>query len=165
MLPALIIVFREVIEAGLVIGIVLATARGVHGGVAWVGLGVLGRRRRRLSGGRLRRRARRGLRRIRAGPVQRRRPDRSRANARLAQRVDGAARTRHRGRGEGGRRCGRCGTPTMTALAVVVGIAVLREGAEGVLFLYGIAVSAARRSPPWRLAVRSACCSAAPSPR
>src|SRR5512144_3037576 len=42
MLPALIIVFREVIEAGLVIGIVLATARGVHGGVAWVGLGVLG---------------------------------------------------------------------------------------------------------------------------
>src|SRR5512144_43365 len=42
MLAALIIVFREVIEAGLVIGIVLATARGVHGGVAWVGLGVLG---------------------------------------------------------------------------------------------------------------------------
>jgi hypothetical protein len=41
MLAALIIVFREVIEAGLVIGIVLATARGVHGRVAWVGVGVL----------------------------------------------------------------------------------------------------------------------------
>jgi Cupredoxin-like domain/Iron permease FTR1 family len=41
MLATLIIVFREVIEAGLVIGIVLATARGVHGRVAWVGVGVL----------------------------------------------------------------------------------------------------------------------------
>jgi high-affinity iron transporter len=41
MLAALIIVFREVIEAGLVIGIVLATARGVHGRVAWAGVGVL----------------------------------------------------------------------------------------------------------------------------
>ena len=41
MVAALIIVFREVIEAGLVIGIVLATARGVHGRIAWVGAGVL----------------------------------------------------------------------------------------------------------------------------
>ena len=41
MLGALIIVFREVIEAGLVIGIVLAATRGIAGRGWWVTLGVL----------------------------------------------------------------------------------------------------------------------------
>ncbi|HEY4857296.1 MAG TPA: FTR1 family protein, partial [Xanthobacteraceae bacterium] len=41
MLGALIIVFREVIEAGLIIGIVLAVTRGVPGRGRWVGAGVL----------------------------------------------------------------------------------------------------------------------------
>jgi high-affinity iron transporter len=41
MLGALIIVFREVIEAGLIIGIVLAVTRGVPGRGVWVGAGVL----------------------------------------------------------------------------------------------------------------------------
>ena len=38
MLAALIIVFRESMEAGLVIGIVLAATRGVAGRGLWVGL-------------------------------------------------------------------------------------------------------------------------------
>jgi high-affinity iron transporter len=41
MLGALIIVFREVIEAGLIIGIVLAVTRGVPGRGQWVTAGVL----------------------------------------------------------------------------------------------------------------------------
>jgi high-affinity iron transporter len=40
MLGALVIVFREAIEAGLIIGIVLAATRGVHDRGAWVGLGI-----------------------------------------------------------------------------------------------------------------------------
>ncbi len=41
MLGALIIVFREVIEAGLVVGIVLAATRGIAGRGWWVALGIL----------------------------------------------------------------------------------------------------------------------------
>jgi high-affinity iron transporter len=41
MLGALIIVFREVIEAGLVVGIVLAATRGIPGRGWWVALGTL----------------------------------------------------------------------------------------------------------------------------
>lgn len=41
MLAALIIVFREVLEAGLIIGVVLAASRGVPGRGTAVGLGVL----------------------------------------------------------------------------------------------------------------------------
>src|SRR5262245_23304139 len=40
MLGALVIVFREVLEAGLIIGIVLAATRGAPDRGAWVGLGV-----------------------------------------------------------------------------------------------------------------------------
>lgn len=41
MLGALVIVFREVIEAGLIIGIVLAVTRGIPGRGVWVAAGVL----------------------------------------------------------------------------------------------------------------------------
>jgi high-affinity iron transporter len=41
MLGALVIVFREVVEAGLVIGIVLAATRGIPGRGWWVSLGIL----------------------------------------------------------------------------------------------------------------------------
>ncbi len=41
MLAALVIVFREVLEAGLIIGVVLAASRGVHGRNGAVALGVL----------------------------------------------------------------------------------------------------------------------------
>ena len=42
MLAALVIVFREIIEAGLVVGIVLAATRGVPRRGLWVGYGILG---------------------------------------------------------------------------------------------------------------------------
>ena len=42
MLATLIIIFREVIEAGLIVGIVLAATKGVPGRSLWVALGVLG---------------------------------------------------------------------------------------------------------------------------
>lgn len=41
MLAALVIVFREVLEAGLIIGVVLAASRGVHGRNGAVALGLL----------------------------------------------------------------------------------------------------------------------------
>src|SRR3984893_13832701 len=41
MFGALIIVFREVIEAGLIVGIVLAATRGIGGRGYWVAAGVL----------------------------------------------------------------------------------------------------------------------------
>jgi high-affinity iron transporter len=41
MLAALVIVFREVLEAGLIIGVVLAASRGVHARTTAVSLGVL----------------------------------------------------------------------------------------------------------------------------
>ena len=40
MLATLVIVFREVIEAGLIIGIVLAATKGVSGRSYWVSLGI-----------------------------------------------------------------------------------------------------------------------------
>ena len=42
MLGALVIVFREVIEAGLIVGIVMAATRGVAGRGRWIGIGVGG---------------------------------------------------------------------------------------------------------------------------
>ena len=42
MLGALIIVFREVIEAGLIVGIVMAATRGVPTRGRWIGFGILG---------------------------------------------------------------------------------------------------------------------------
>ena len=41
MLGALIIVFREVIEAGLIIGIVMAATRGVPTRGRWISIGVI----------------------------------------------------------------------------------------------------------------------------
>src|SRR5215210_4702421 len=42
MLGALIIVFREVIEAGLIVGITMAVTRGIAGRGSWIGAGVAG---------------------------------------------------------------------------------------------------------------------------
>jgi high-affinity iron transporter len=138
MLGALVIVFREVLEAGLIIGIVLAATRGVPDRGAWVGLGV-------------------GLGALGAGII-----------ALFAEAISGAFEgsgqellnasvlgaavvmlmwhnawmARH-GR-EMAAQIGAVGEAVMagrrpmTALAVVVGLAVLREGSEVVLFLYGI---------------------------
>ncbi|WP_238121499.1 MULTISPECIES: FTR1 family iron permease [unclassified Xanthobacter] len=42
MLAALLVVFREVLEAGIVIGVVLAASEGIHGRGLWISAGVLG---------------------------------------------------------------------------------------------------------------------------
>jgi high-affinity iron transporter len=138
MLGALIIVFREVIEAGLIIGIVLAATRGVRERGAWVGLGI-------------------GLGTLGAGVVALFAEAISNAFEGAGQEllnasVLGAAVVMLMWHNAWMARHGRemtvemaavgeavtTGKRPMTALAVVVGLAVLREGSEVVLFLYGI---------------------------
>jgi high-affinity iron transporter len=137
-LAALIIVFREVFEAGLIVGIVLAVTRTVPHRNAWIGGGVLA-----------------GvfaacLVAIFAGAL-------SNLFAGMGQEVFNAAilalavvmltwhnvwMARHGAElASELREAGRAvveGSKSLLALAVVVGVAVLREGSEVVLFLYGV---------------------------
>ena len=141
MLASLVIVFREVFEAGLIVGIVLAATRGIAGRGAWIAggiaAGVLGA----------------SLLAAFAGALEA-------AFAGSGQEVFNACilmaavvmlgwhqiwMASH-GRQMAGemKAMGRdvaAGRRSLLAMAVVVAVAVLREGAEVVLFLYGIAVS------------------------
>jgi high-affinity iron transporter len=137
-LGALVIVFREVVEAGLIIGIVLAATRGVPGRAGVVALGIAG-----------------GI--VGAGVV-------ALFAERISEAFEGSGQellnasvlgaavlmltwhnawmARH-GRDMAADMMAvgsavREGHRPLTALALVVGLAVLREGAEIVLFLYGI---------------------------
>jgi high-affinity iron transporter len=141
MIGALIIVFREVIEAGLIVGIVFAATRTVAGSRQWISGGVVAG----ILGSCL----------VAA------------FTSSLAQAFDGFGQeifnaailavavimltwhniwmSRH-GRSLAGelKQAGREvleGRKPLLALAVVVGAAVLREGSEIVLFLYGVAIS------------------------
>ena len=141
MAGALIIVLREAVEAGLIIGIVLAVTRGMPSRTCYVAGGI--------SGGLLGAALVAGF----AGAL-------SNALAGAGQEVFNAAvlgiavimlawhniwMARHgRQMSEDVRRLGRdvvSGARSLTALAVVVGVAVLREGSEVVLFLYGVVIS------------------------
>jgi high-affinity iron transporter len=150
-LAALIIVFREVFEAGLIIGIVLAVTRSVPGRNQWIGGGVLA-----------------GVLAacvvaIFAGAI-------SHLFAGMGQEVFNAAilciavvmltwhnvwMARHGSEMAGElRAAGQAvaeGKKSLLALAVVVGVAVLREGSEVVLFLYG--VLAASEDSSWSVAL------------
>ena len=143
MLGALIIVFREVIEAGLIVGIVMAATRGVAGRGRWINLGIAG-----------------GV--LGAGIV-------AGFAGVISQAFEGAGQelfnasilgiavvmlmwhnawmARHgREIAEEMQTVGHAvseGAKPLTALAIVVGLAVLREGSEVVLFLYGILASGA----------------------
>ena len=143
MLPTAIIVFREVLEAALIVGIVLAATRGIRGRAVWIcggiGAGMLGAML--VAAG--------------AGTI-------AAAVDGIGQELFDAAvlfaavamlgwhniwMTRH-GREMAGAatRLGadvRAGARSLWALAIVVGLAVLREGSEVVLFLYGIALAGA----------------------
>src|ERR1700704_3293725 len=151
MLAALIIVFREVFEAGLIIGIVLAVTRTVSGRNRWIGGGVLA-----------------GVLAacvvaVFAGAI-------SRLFAGMGQELFNAAilglavvmltwhnvwMARHGSELAAElRAAGQAvveGQKSLLALAVVVGVAVLREGSEVVLFLYG--VLAADTDTSWSVAL------------
>jgi high-affinity iron transporter len=138
MLGALVIVFREVLEAGLIIGIVLAATRGVPGRGNWVAAGVLAGA---LGAGVVALFAERianafegaGQELLNAGVL---------AAAVAMLMWHNAWMARH-GREMAAEMAAvgaavTAGTRPMTALAAVVTLAVLREGSEVVLFLYGI---------------------------
>ncbi|HEV8031963.1 MAG TPA: FTR1 family protein [Stellaceae bacterium] len=143
MLPTAIIVFREILEAALIVGVVLAASRGVPGRGVWVFGGILSG----VLGAMV----------VAAGAGT------------IAGAVDGIGQelfdaailfaavamlgwhniwmTRHgREMASAANRLGtavRTGARPLWALAIVVGLAVLREGSEVVLFLYGIALAGA----------------------
>ncbi len=154
MIAALIIVFREVFEAGLIIGIVLAVTRTVRHRNQWIGggvvVGVLAA----------------CLVAVFAGAL-------SNLFAGMGQELFNAAilviavvmltwhnvwMARHGSELAGElRAAGQAvvdGSKSLLALAVVVGVAVLREGSEVVLFLYG--VIAARSDTGWDVALGGA---------
>lgn len=141
MLAALIIVFREVFEAGLIVGIVLAVTSSVPNRNRWIGGGVLA-----------------GV--LAACLVAAFAGALSQLFAGMGQELFNAAilgiavamLTWHNvwmaqhGREMAGefRAVGQAvadGTKSLLALAVVVGVAVLREGSEVALFLYGVSAS------------------------
>lgn len=139
MLGSLVIVFREVIEAGLIVGIVLAATRGVPRRGLWVSFGILGG----TLGACVVAAFASELGSLFNGSGQ----ELFDATILL---VAVAMLTWHNAwMASHGRELARevraigsavaTGDRPLTALAVVVGVAVLREGSEVVLFLYGIA--------------------------
>ncbi|MDD5248180.1 MAG: FTR1 family protein [Rhodocyclaceae bacterium] len=142
MLATLIIVFREVIEAGLVIGIVLAATRGVPRRSLWVGGGVVGG----AAGACLVAAFADAIAKTMAGAGQELFNASVMAIAVLmltGHNVWMAREGRHIAQEM--KLLGNevvAGQRSLAALAVVVSVAVLREGSEIVLFLYGIALSA-----------------------
>lgn len=141
MLGALIIVFREVLEAGLIVGIVMAATRGIDGRGRWIVLGVAAG----VIGA--------AIVALFAGAISEAFEGAGQElfnacvlgvavvmlmwhNAWMAKHGrEMAAELRNVGASIAE------GQKPLTALAVVVGLAVLREGSEVVLFLYGILAS------------------------
>jgi high-affinity iron transporter len=141
MLGALIIVFREVLEAGLIVGIVMAATRGVAGRGRWImigiGGGILGAAIVALFAG--------AISQAFEGSGQELFNAAVLATAVVMLMWHNAWMARH-GREIAAemRSIGTAvseGAKPLTALAIVVGLAVLREGSEVVLFLYGIFAS------------------------
>ena len=141
MLGALVIVFREVLEAGLIVGIVMAATRGVEGRGRWImigiGSGILGAAVVAMFAGAISQAFQgSGQELFNAGVL---------AIAVVMLMWHNAWMARH-GREIAAemRNIGTAvseGAKPLTALAIVVGLAVLREGSEVVLFLYGIMAS------------------------
>jgi len=150
MLAALLIVFREVFEAGLVVGIVMAVTAGVAGRGFWIGggviAGVLGACLVALFTG--------GLSELFGGNGQEVFNAGILAFAVVMLTWHNVWMARHgrelvaelRAAGE----AVVAGSKSLLALAIVVAIAVLREGSEVVLFLYGVA--AAQGGANWAMA-------------
>src|SRR5476651_35802 len=139
MLSALLIVFREIIEAGLIVGIVLAATAGVPRRGQAVGLGVAGG----VAGACLVAAFAGELGALFEGSGQ------EFFNATILLLAVAMLTWHNVWMASHGRQMARelkaaghqvrTGERTLTALGIVVGVAVLREGSEVVLFLYGIA--------------------------
>lgn len=141
MLATLIIVFREVIEAGLIVGIVLAATSGVAGRGRWIGLGIaMG-----IFGACLVAAFADSLSNMLAGAGQ------EIFNATVMALAVVMLTAHNVWMAREGRQIGQemtslgkdvaGGQRSLAAMAVVVGVAILREGSEVALFLYGIALS------------------------
>ena len=150
MLAALLIVFREVFEAGLVVGIVMAVTAGVPGRAFWIGGGVIGG----VLGACVVALFTGGLSELFDGNGQEVFNAGILAFAVLMLTWHNVWMARHgrelvaelRAAGE----AVVAGSKSLLALAIVVAIAVLREGSEVVLFLYGVA--AAQGGANWAMA-------------
>lgn len=141
MAAALIIVFREVLEAALIVGIVLAATRGLAGSRRWVGIGIVAG----LIGAAIVARFAGAI----ADALEGYGQELFNASVLLIAVVmliwHNAWMSSHgkqmakemKGVGD----AVRTGERPLYALAIVVGLAVLREGSETVLFLYGLAAS------------------------
>jgi high-affinity iron transporter len=148
MLATLIIVFREVLEAGLIIGIVLAATEGVRQRGQWIAGGIAAG----IGGA--------GLLAVFAGAI-------SNAFSGVGQELFNVAillvavfmlgihitwmASHGRQMAQNMKAMGRSvveGERSLTAMALVVAVAVLREGSEVVLFLFGIATSTHEGAAP-----------------
>ena len=151
MIAALIIVFREVFEAGLIIGIVLAVTRTVRHRNQWIGggvlVGVLAACLVAVFAG--------ALSNLFAGMGQELFNALILAIAVVMLTWHNVWMARHGSEMAGElRAAGQAvaeGSKSLLALAVVVGVAVLREGSEVVLFLYGVV--AANSDTGWDVAL------------
>lgn len=141
MLATLIIVFREMIEAGLIVGIVLAATQGVPHRGRWVGYGIAGG----VAGACLVALFASAIAGLFKGSGQ------ELFNASVLLLAVAMLTWHNVWMASHGREISRemkavgadvaTGRRTLGALAIVIGVAVLREGAEVALFLYGIIVS------------------------
>ncbi len=149
MLASLVIVFREVFEAGLIVGIIMAVTAGVRGRTAWISAGVLAG----VLGACLVALFTTALSNLFGGSGQEVFNAGILAFAVLMLTWHNVWMARHgrelvaelRAAGE----AVVAGRKSLLALAIVVAIAVLREGSEVVLFLYGVA--AAQGGASWSM--------------
>ena len=146
MLASLLIVFREVLEAGLIVGIVFAATEGIAGRVRWIGGGIaagaLGAALLAMFAG--------ALSNALSGQGQ------EYFNATVMLLAVGMLGWHHLWMADHGRELAMqlkqlgseisAGRSSLAAMAMVVALAILREGAEVVLFLYGI-VAASQEGP------------------
>jgi high-affinity iron transporter len=141
MLGALIIVFREVIEAGIIVGIILAVTRGIGGSRLWISAGVAGG----VTGAILVAAFAGAIANALAGMGQELFNGSILAIAVVMLTWHNVWMASHgRQMAADMRQVGeevRRGSRSLAALAVVVGVAVMREGSEIVLFLYGLAAA------------------------
>jgi high-affinity iron transporter len=147
MLASLIIVFREVFEAGLIVGIVLAATRGIAGRGRFISAGVVAG----VVGA--------GLLAFFAGALSDALAGRGQEifNASILALAVVMLGWHNLWMASHGREIARemkamgqavaAGDKSLVAMAVVVAVAVLREGAEVVLFMYGIAAGSSEGWP------------------